>query len=219
MLYLIKDKKTLKFCIITFFLLVISIVFFSLYYNRSSSQLAEVNEFNNISNFNISNIAKSVIDKDKIKVDDEGIIDFKSLNSNIEESKVNTVIINSPIIELEKNNNNDTDIDNTLYEMDDLKDDDDENNKFLRFEKNQDMLAKMESTILACVPLEWFASGSKITIDSSSSSKIDDYILYEKLDQEYFKNKKSGNIKIYSLDEIWQKDNNEYVLQTRCYIN
>lgn len=218
MLNVIKDNKILYTCIIVFIVFTILFTFLILQYNKRYFDILQLNcNFQNINNFNVINVAKSGVINEEIKIDEEGVIDFKSLKLNREESKVNTVIINSPVIEIKKDNNSEENY-NSLNEAEIPQNNNEKNGKFIRFEKNEDMIAKIESTILVCVPLEWFTSGSKIVIDTLSSDKINDYILYEKLDQEYLKNKKSGDIKIYAVDEIWKKDNKEYVLQTRCYI-
>ena len=75
----------------------------------------------------------------------------------------------------------------------------------------------MQAMIFALVPTEWFFSNSKVVIDSNGIDENTEYLDCDKINKDVFKNKVSGDIKIYAYDEIWN-NGTEYVLRTRYYI-
>lgn len=89
-------------------------------------------------------------------------------------------------------------------------------NEFIKFEQNDKTIAAMQAKIFTMVPREWLFSGSKVIIDSTGIDETTEYVTIENLNKDLLRNK-SGDIKIYAYDEIWN-NGTDYVLRTRCYI-
>lgn len=109
---------------------------------------------------------------------------------------------------------------NTISNSNDIDNDVDNQPKdiFVKFVKNEKVIANMEAMMFALVPTEWFFSSSKVVIDSDGIDENTEYITFNKLNQEILKNKKSGNIRIFAYDEVWNNGKSDYVRKTRCYV-
>ena len=127
----------------------------------------------------------------------------KDATSNNVENVIKTSNITNTIT---ASNNTDNNVDNQSKDV------------FVKFVKNEKSIANMEAMMFALVPTEWFFSSSKVVIDSDGIDENTEYITFNKLNQDVLKNKKSGDIKIFAYDEVWNNGKSDYVLQTRCYV-
>lgn len=174
-------------------------------------------------NFDEENKNSSQVESKELKIEDienieEEKIETKSkiVNSNVTTEKILT---NIPVVntdcENEKPNTNTVNLEKVEEKTNDSKE---ENNKFVRFENNIEVIYKLQADLFTLLPIEWLFSGKSIIINPSPFNENKDYFLYENLDKSYISSITSGNIIIYAVDEIWN-NGQDYVLQTRCYID
>lgn len=169
--------------------------------NRNPSQV----EFNELKLKDMENVEEEKVETKS-----------KNVNSNVTTEKILT---NIPVVntdcENEKPNTNTVNFEKVEEK---LKDSKEENNKFVRFENNIEVIYKLQADLFTLLPIEWLFSGKSIIINPSPFNENKDYFLYENLDKSYISSITSGNITIYAVDEIWN-NGQDYVLQTRCYID
>lgn len=143
-------------------------------------------------------------------------------NENVFSNKLENIVINKPIVKFEEEKteiieDKSTSNNNVETIEDNIEDDTIPKNTFVKLKKNEKAIAKMQAMIFALVPTEWFFSNSKVVIDSNGIDENTEYLDCDKINKDVFKNKVSGDIKIYAYDEIWN-NGTEYVLRTRYYI-
>ena len=146
----------------------------------------------------------------------------EKIAENISNNKPENIIINNPVVKFEEEKteiieDKNTSADNVQPIKNNTEEDNTPKDTFVKLNKNEKVIAKMEAMIFALVPTEWFFSNSKVVIDSNGIDKNTEYLEYDKINQDVLKNRVSGDIKIYAYDEIWN-NGTEYVLRTRCYI-
>ena len=146
----------------------------------------------------------------------------EKIAENISNNKPENIIINNPVVKFEEEKteiieDKNTSADNVQPIENNTEEDNTPKDTFVKLNKNEKVIAKMEAMIFALVPTEWFFSNSKVVIDSNGIDESTEYLEYDKINQDVLKNKVSGDIKIYAYDEIWN-NGTEYVLRTRCYI-
>ena len=90
-----------------------------------------------------------------------------------------------------------------------------EEKNIIEFKKNSEIIADMQAIMFALVPIDWLMSGSQIVIDADIFDESKDYLLFEDINATTLQNAKSGDIKIYAVDEYL---NNKFV-RTRCYVD
>ena len=174
-------------------------------------------------NFDEENRNPSQIESKELKIEDKENVEIETEEpeSKIEDVNVEneTIVVNKHIVNIDKKEEslNNNEIKNEIID-DIVSNSKDGNNKFVRFEKNKDVIQKLKADIFTLLPTEWLFSGKSIIIDTSPFNENKDYFLYENLDKSYISSITSGNITIYAVDEIWN-NGQDYVLQTRCYID
>ena len=174
-------------------------------------------------NFDEENKNSSQVESKELKIEDKENVEIETAKPESKIADVNveneTIVVNKHIVNIDKKEEslNNNEIKNEIID-DIVSSSKDENNKFVRFEKNKDVIQKLKADVFTLLPTEWLFSGKSIIIDPSPFNENKDYFLYENLDKSYISSITSGNIIIYAVDEIWN-NGQDYVLQTRCYID
>lgn len=91
-------------------------------------------------------------------------------------------------------------------------------NKFVGFQVNESMISNLKSKIANALPKEFFDNQGKIIVSSAPFDSGKNYFTYERFNSATMSNRQFGTIIIYAVDEIWN-NGNDYVFQTRCYID
>lgn len=194
---LLKHKTSL---VIAFAFILLSVFIVALLLNNKENKIS-TNLYETTSNTaKNSSISKNTADiKD---TNDESTKELDKVNSNTVSADKN-VVTNKPIIKVDNKIKN-----NEYIEVKE------ETNNTVEFKKNSEIIGILKVIILNSVSEDWYLSGSSIIEEPELIDKKDEYLLFDDIDFSVFESLKSGNIKIYAVDEYL----NGKFIRTRCYI-
>lgn len=186
-------------------IIVISIAFFLIInYNEEKMFSFNINDYKNENvNVHVSKYTANLKNNSNTDIEQD-IKNNNSLNIN---PKINVVETKS-IVKIPDAIKNEEKI------VPENKNNDEENDEHVEYKENSDIIAQIESIVMASISIEWYKSGSNIIVDSSIFSPEENFILFEDIDIDKFMNISCGDIKIYAVDEF---KNNKFI-KTRCYI-